>query len=392
MQIARGLAAAHAKGLVHRDLKPENIFLLEDGQVKILDFGLARQVRLETASGATETFAPHGPGVVMGTVGYMAPEQVRGQAVDARADIFALGAVLYEMLSGRRAFQARNGRRFDDGDSQPGSARPGRYRDRICRRRSIGSFVTASRRIPTSVSRARGMWRLRSNRSRDQPCRRDPRRCPSPCGSRRPAPAWIAGSAIGIGLLAAGWFGGRAVVPSTASATATWVSLPAPHGRFAAFPAPAISPDGSQVAFWAPDERGRVMLWNRRFDVPDARLLPGTEIDGDPYQAFWAPDGRSLALLRGRQAEARWARRWCATTACGRHASARRIVGPRRQDPVPAGLGRSGLHYSTIRRHRHRRPHHRSRTSAAAVSLASSRRQAFPDLILEWRCLPLQPG
>ena len=104
--IARGLAAAHAKGLVHRDLKPENIFLLEDGQVKILDFGLVRQVGLETASGATETFARTDAGVVMGTIGYMAPEQVRGQTVDPRADIFALGAVLYEMLSGRRAFQA----------------------------------------------------------------------------------------------------------------------------------------------------------------------------------------------------------------------------------------------------------------------------------------------
>jgi serine/threonine protein kinase len=104
VQLARGLAAAHAKGLVHRDLKPENVFLLHDGQVKILDFGLARAVSSE--SDATSTGMPGtDPGVVLGTVGYMAPEQVRGQTADARADLFALGAVLYEMLAGQRAFR-----------------------------------------------------------------------------------------------------------------------------------------------------------------------------------------------------------------------------------------------------------------------------------------------
>jgi eukaryotic-like serine/threonine-protein kinase len=104
-QIARGLGAAHGKGLVHRDLKPENIFLLDDGQVKILDFGLARQAAEADQAGAAQTVAATDPGTVMGTVGYMAPEQVRGQAVDARADVFAFGAVLYEMVSGLRAFQ-----------------------------------------------------------------------------------------------------------------------------------------------------------------------------------------------------------------------------------------------------------------------------------------------
>ena len=104
MQVARGLTAAHDKNVIHRDLKPDNIFLLADGQVKVLDFGLARQV--ESTSGANPTMAAMtDPGTVMGTVGYMSPEQVRGHAVDARSDLFALGAVLYEMLSGRRAFQ-----------------------------------------------------------------------------------------------------------------------------------------------------------------------------------------------------------------------------------------------------------------------------------------------
>ena len=102
--IARGLAAAHEKGLVHRDLKPDNVFLTSDGQVKLLDFGLARYAAEASEVHATRA-AITDAGTVMGTVGYMAPEQVRGEAVDARADLFALGAVLYEMLAGERAFR-----------------------------------------------------------------------------------------------------------------------------------------------------------------------------------------------------------------------------------------------------------------------------------------------
>ena len=106
LQIAHGLAAAHEKGIVHRDLKPENLFLTKDGRVKILDFGLAKLTQIEPSAQTSLRTVTQGTeaGVVMGTAGYMSPEQVRGTAVDARSDIFSFGAILYELLSGKRAF------------------------------------------------------------------------------------------------------------------------------------------------------------------------------------------------------------------------------------------------------------------------------------------------
>ncbi|HTR02287.1 MAG TPA: protein kinase [Thermoanaerobaculia bacterium] len=110
LQVAKGLSAAHSKGVVHRDLKPDNVFVTNHGHVKILDFGLAK--RVDAAPAAEQTSAPTGtggghtePGTVMGTLGYMSPEQVRGLPVDHRSDIFSFGAILYELLSGKKAFK-----------------------------------------------------------------------------------------------------------------------------------------------------------------------------------------------------------------------------------------------------------------------------------------------
>jgi hypothetical protein len=110
-QVARGLAAAHEKGIVHRDLKPENLFITTDGRVKILDFGLAKLTRPETSAGSDDSptvQAATETGMVMGTAGYMSPEQVRGKPADHRSDIFAFGAILYEMISGKRAFHGES--------------------------------------------------------------------------------------------------------------------------------------------------------------------------------------------------------------------------------------------------------------------------------------------
>jgi hypothetical protein len=243
-QIARGLAAAHDRGVVHRDLKPANVFLLTDGHVKILDFGLARQTLAAVGSGVTETAAATDPGTVLGTVGYMAPEQVRGQAVDARADLFALGAVLYEMLTGQRAFPGATAAdtmtailREDPpelstvrGEAVAGVDRVMRHcleknpAERFQNARDVAFALEAF--SGTSVGSASGAM--------------------SALPARRSRAPWFAVGAVALAALGAGVLVGRALRPAPAPITfetKTWDEERVTNARFA--------PDGQTVVFSA---------------------------------------------------------------------------------------------------------------------------------------------
>jgi Tol biopolymer transport system component len=282
VQIAHGLAAAHDKGIVHRDLKPENIFVTKDGRIKILDFGLAKLAQKAGAErdDATLINSQTAVGMVMGTASYMAPEQVRGEPADPRSDIFAFGAVLYEMLSGVRAFgrdtmaETMTAVLKDDPPelSDPGHVvSPGMERIvRRCLEKSPEQRFQSARDLSFALSALSGSDSSTIARAAGAP--RRPRLLP-----------WLAGALALLAVAAGTWFVARRPHPTTRMQFALAVPDEMNISHM------ALSRDGSMLVFVSPEESSGVpMLYVQRIGSPSVTLLPGTQ--GASYP-FWSPDG-----------------------------------------------------------------------------------------------------
>jgi Tol biopolymer transport system component len=288
VQTAQGMAAAHEKGIVHRDLKPENIFITREGRIKILDFGLAKLVQAspEDVEGATLAVPGTLAGVVLGTPGYMAPEQVRGQPSDARTDIFSFGAVLYEMLSGQRAF-----RRDTPAETMtailkedPPEVSDARHPvspalDRMLRRcleKSPDERFQSARDLSFALGALSG--------SDASGFARVSHAAPRRFSSR----FWVPAALALIAVSAMTWFVAR--IPGAPTAR-TEFAIPVPSEVSHM----AISSDGRMLAFVSPDEKtGMPMLSVQRVGAPGATELAGTE--GASYP-FWSPDDASIAFF-----------------------------------------------------------------------------------------------
>ncbi len=304
-QIVSALAAAHAAGIIHRDIKPENIMLRPDGVVKVLDFGLAKlnEPRVSTADPA-EKKASTESGVVMGTIGYMSPEQVRGQKVDHRSDIFAVGVILYELLSGHRAFTGDSAvevmnaiLKEEPPELSETNAKISPALDRIVRRclekkpehrfqsASDLGFALSTLTMPSGarLETAEGLSPVTVSQSA--------------IGKARlfgnVGLAWLISGLLLLGVIGLAW---AYMTRSTTDPRLIRLAFVPPENLTfdnAFFDQVLISPDGQKLAFTARGEDGKKQLWIRPLDSTDATLLAGTE---DVLRPFWSPDSRSLAF------------------------------------------------------------------------------------------------
>jgi serine/threonine protein kinase/Tol biopolymer transport system component len=293
VQIAHGLAAAHEKGIVHRDLKPDNLFITNDDRIKILDFGLAKLVQPSGDDIAQTDIATRrvhtDPGTVMGTAGYMSPEQVRGRAVDHRSDIFSFGAVLYEMLAGKRAFR---------GDSAVETLN-------AILKEEPPELTTTSPNIAPGLERV--VWHCieKSPERRFQSATDVAFALEALSGQSSSATAsivaplpyrWSRERLFWIGLsslllLGAVLLGLLAYNRPPNSMPVARLTLPLEISR--AFRI-TLSPDGKRVAFLAVNTEGKQNLWVRPLEASSAQALAGTENAQAP---FWSADSRLLGYF-----------------------------------------------------------------------------------------------
>ncbi len=300
-QLAEGLEQAHERGVVHRDLKPANVKLAADGTVKILDFGLARAFAGESAAegdpdhSPTVTAAMTQAGTILGTAAYMSPEQARGHAVDRRADIWAFGVIVYEMLTGGRLFAgetisdtlAEVLKTDPDLESLPAATPPAlRWLVERCLQKR-----------PARRLRDIGEARVLLEADLDaMPTTSSMIAAPGAPGRR---PRWLLPSAAAVMLLAAvaGHLAARlsAGPPPSGGAIQATVLPPPGHQILLDFGSHlAISPDGTRIAFAAVDTAGTRQLWVRRVDSPAAYVLTGTEEASYP---FWSPNSQRIGFF-----------------------------------------------------------------------------------------------